>query len=102
MRFMKKNNYIKMAEMIVAFRVMPVDGEVEYSDLESAIKGVVEAYAEGTTKVLKIESEPAGFGMQACAFEIQLDETYGCEPLENELDALEVTGTVAVTKMDRL
>jgi translation elongation factor EF-1beta len=91
-----------MAEMIVAFRVMPVDGEVEYSDLESAIKKVVEAYADATTKILKIESEAAGFGMEACAFEIQLDETFGCEPLENQLNDLDVTGTVAVTKMDRL
>jgi translation elongation factor EF-1beta len=98
----KEKYYIKMAEMIVAFRVMPVDGEVEYSDLESAIKGVVEAYADGTTKIKSIASEAAGFGMEACAFEIQLDEKYGCEPLENSLDDLEVTGNVAVTKMDRL
>ena len=91
-----------MAEMIVAFRIMPVDGEVEYSDLESAVKGVVSAYAEGNIKIRSMESEAAGFGMEACAFEIQFDEKFGCEPLENELDALEITGTVAVTKMDRL
>lgn len=91
-----------MAEMIVAFRVMPVDGEVEYSDLESAVKKVVSAYAEGNIKIKEMASEAAGFGMEACSFEIQFDETYGCEPLENELDALDITGTVAVTKMDRL
>ncbi|NQZ84422.1 MAG: hypothetical protein HRU03_01770 [Nanoarchaeales archaeon] len=91
-----------MADVIVAFRVMPVDGEVEYSDLESAVKKVVEAYAEGKVDIRSMESEPAMFGMSSCIFEIQYDENFGCENLENQLDALEVTGTVSVTKMDRM
>ena len=88
--------------MIVAFRVMPVDGEVEYSDLESAIKEVVLKYADSNIKIKSMESEAAGFGMEACAFEIQFDENFGSENLENQLNDLEVTGNVAITKMDRL
>lgn len=87
--------------MIIAFRVMPVDGETEYSDLEKAVKETVEAYAEDV-KIKECVSEPAGFGMQAVAIEIQMDEKHGSEDLENQLNDLEITGDISVTKMDRL
>lgn len=88
--------------MILAFRVMPADGEVEYSDLEETVKNTVNEFVGSEVEFRILQSEPAGFGLQACAFEFQVDETLGSEGLENMLNDLEIVGEANVTKMDRL
>lgn len=90
-----------MADMIVAFRVMPEDGETDYSVLESKVKETVETYNE-TVKVKSISEEGVGFGLKAVAIEFQIDETYGSEELENKLAEIPEAGEVNLTKMDRL
>ncbi len=90
-----------MANMILAFRVMPEDGEVEYQALEAAVKDTVENYHE-SVQVRSINEEPVGFGLKAVACEIQIDEVCGCEDLEEKLAALTEVGEVTITKMDRL
>jgi translation elongation factor aEF-1 beta len=90
-----------MADMIVGFRVMPVDGEVEYEALETKVKQIVENYHE-SVRVRSLGPEPVGFGLRAVSFEIQIDEVCGTEDLENKLSDLEETGEVSITKMDRL
>lgn len=90
-----------MADMIVAYRVMPTDGEVEYSELEALVKSKVEGYKDDVT-IKEIKSEPVGFGLQAVAVEFQMDENHGSEELENSLADEELVGEVTVTKMDRL
>ena len=90
-----------MADMIVGFRIMPEDGEVDYSVLENKVKELIENYHE-SVQVRSIEADPVGFGLKAVSIEIQIDEVCGTEDLENKLDEIEESGEVTITKMDRL
>ena len=90
-----------MADMIIGFRVMPEDGEVEYSELESSVKDVIENYHD-SVKIKELGAEGVGFGLQAVACDIQIDENCGSEELENKLADLPLSGEVTITKMDRL
>lgn len=87
--------------MIVEYRVMPEDGEVEYSELESKTKETVENYKDDVT-VLEVNEEPVGFGLKAVKIKFQMDENHGSEELENQLADLAEVGEVTVTLMDRL
>jgi len=90
-----------MADMIVQYRVMPEDGDVEYSTLEKITKETVEAYSE-TVKIKEIGSVGVGFGIEAVVVKFQIDENCGSEALENNLIALAEVGDVNVELMDRL
>ncbi|MFT4244659.1 MAG: hypothetical protein ACMXYB_04380 [Candidatus Woesearchaeota archaeon] len=90
-----------MANMILEFRVMPEDGETEFSELESSVKEVISNYHE-SVKVRIIEPQNVGFGLQAVRVEIEIDENCGSEDLENKLADLELAGEVNLLKMDRL
>ena len=90
-----------MADMIVVYRVMPEDGEIEYSVLEEATKKVVEAYDENL-KIKEIGPKEVGFGLKACSVKVQFDENLGSEPLENQLNELPEVGDVVIELMDRL
>lgn len=90
-----------MANMILEFRVMPEDGETDYQVLEDSVKNVVEHY-DDSLKVRVIEPQNVGFGLQAVRVEIELDEKYGSEDLENKLGEIEQAGEVNLLKMDRL
>ena len=90
-----------MANMILEFRVMPEDGETQYSELESSVKDVINNYHE-SVKVKIIEPQNVGFGLQAVRVEIEIDENCGSEDLENKLSELELAGEVNLLKMDRL
>jgi translation elongation factor aEF-1 beta len=87
--------------MIVSFRVMPEDGETDYSVLEAKVKETVETYDE-SVKIKSISEEGVGFGLKAVAIEFQIDEVHGSEDLENKLAAIPEAGEVNLTKMDRL
>lgn len=87
--------------MIVAFRIMPEDGEVEYSELESSVNELVSNYHE-SVEIKSLNAEGVGFGLQAVAVEIQIDENCGTEELETKLSELSLSGEVTITKMDRL
>lgn len=87
--------------MVVEFRVMPEDGEVEYSDLEASVKETVENYSE-TVKAVEVREDPVGFGLKAVRIKFQIDENLGTEELENQLSDLSMVGEVNITLMDRL
>lgn len=89
-----------MADMMLEFKVMP-EGEVEYSEVESAVKSLVEGY-DTSVKIKEISSEPIGFGLEAVKIKFQLDENLGSEDIENKLNDLEIVGDVEITLMDRL
>ena len=59
--------------MIVVYRVMPNDGEVEYSKLEEVSKKTIEAY-DAKVQIKEIGPQGVGFGLQACKVKFQLDE----------------------------
>lgn len=87
--------------MIVEYRVMPEDGEVEYSDLETSVKSTVEGHAD-SVKVLEVREDPVGFGLKAVRIKFQMDENLGTDELEEKLSGLSQVGEVNVTLMDRL
>ncbi len=90
-----------MADMIVVYRIMPEDGEVEYSDLENVSKDIVESYHE-SVKVLEVGPQDVGFGLQAVKIKFQIDENCGSEDLENLLKENDIVGDVIIELMDRL
>ena len=87
--------------MILEFRVMPEDGETDYSELENQVKNIVENYHE-SVKIREIKAQSVGFGLQAVSVDIELDETCGSEDLENKLSDIDLAGEVNLLKMDRL
>lgn len=90
-----------MADMIVEYRVMPDDGEVEYSVLEEVVKKTVQAYDE-KLEIRKVESRDVGFGLKAVIINFRVDENKGSEALENSLNELPEVGDVIVELMDRI
>jgi len=89
-----------MAMMIVTYRVMPEDGEVEYSKLEEVTKSMIEGYHD-TAKIMELEEHEVGFGLKAVKVKFSVDENQGSEALENKLSELEEVGDVIVEAMSR-
>lgn len=90
-----------MADMIVEYRVMPEDGEIEYSVLEEVVKKTVQEYDEKLV-IRNIGSRDVGFGLKAVIVNFKVDENKGSEALENSLNELPEVGDVIVELMDRL
>lgn len=87
--------------MIIEYRIMPDDGEVEYDQLEKVVKETVGAYDE-KLEIRKVESREVGFGLKAVIINFRVDENLGSENLENQLNELKEVGDVIVELMDRL
>lgn len=92
--------YLKMAMMIITYRVMPEDGEIEYSQLESVTKEVVGAY-DASVKINSVVEHEVGFGLKAVRINLSVDENCGSEALEDKLKEQEVVGDVIVEAMSR-
>lgn len=90
-----------MANMMIVYRVMPEDGEVEYAQLEKVTKDTVSGYND-SVEVENVESVGVGFGLQAVKIKFQIDENCGSEELEEKLKELPEVGDVNVELMDRL
>ncbi len=90
-----------MADMIVVYRVMPDDGEIEYSILEKLVKETIENFND-SVKIKEINSHDVGFGLQAVKVKFQIDEKYGSEELEEKLKEIPEVGDVIIELMDRL
>ncbi len=86
--------------MIITYRVMPEDGEIEYSQLEEVTKKTVQAYDE-SVRINKVEAHNVGFGLQAVKINFSVDENKGSENLENQLKELEEVGDVIIESMSR-
>ena len=90
-----------MADMIVQYRVMPKDGDVDYGTLESEVKKVVLSYGKNV-EIKNVEPAPVGFGIEAVRIKFQMDENLGLENLEKQLMELDLVGELNVELMDRL
>ncbi len=90
-----------MADMIVQYRVMPRDGDVDYGTLESKVKNIVLSYGENI-EIKNVEPAPVGFGIEGVRIKFQMDENLGLENLEKQLMKLEIVGELNVELMDRL
>lgn len=90
-----------MADMIIVYRVMPEDGEVEYEHLESVTKDLV-ANFDNSVQVKEVGPQEVGFGLKAVKIRFQIDENCGSEALEEKLKKKEEIGDVVLELMDRL
>lgn len=89
-----------MAKMILTYRVMPEDGEMEYETLQQVVKDTMEAYDE-TLNINSLEAKNMGFGLQAVLVNFNIEETKGSEELEEKLKELPEVGDVVVESMSR-
>jgi translation elongation factor aEF-1 beta len=90
-----------MADMILRYKVMPEDSEIDYETLKKKVKEVVGSY-DDNLKIKEVKETDVGFGILACEIEFQVDENKGSEELEEKVSNLEEVGDVQVIKMDRL
>ncbi len=89
-----------MAMMIITYRVMPEDGEVEYSQLEKVAKECILKY-DSSVKINSVVEHEVGFGLKAVKINFSVDENKGSEPLEELLKELEEVGDVIIESMSR-
>ena len=87
--------------MLVIYRVMPEDGEVEFEVLKEKSLECIKAY-DSSVQVRQSDEADVGFGLKALRVTVQIDETKGSEELENTLRELDEVGDVIVESMDRL
>jgi translation elongation factor aEF-1 beta len=91
---------LKMAIMILTYRVMPEDGEVEYSQLENVTKKTIENF-DDSVKINSIEDHDVGFGLKAVKVNFSIDEKCGSEAVEEKLKEQEEIGDVIIESMSR-
>lgn len=89
-----------MAMMIMTYRVMPEDGEVEYSQLEEVTKSTLTNF-DKTVKINRTEERNVGFGLKAVIINFSVDEKYGSEAIEEKLKEQEAIGDVIIESMSR-
>jgi len=83
-----------MAEVIVTFRIMPKDVDVDLDKLEDKIKALV--------KPERIRREPIAFGLVALNATKLIPESGGeLEMVENKIKSIEGVGGVEVTEVTR-
>lgn len=62
-----------MANIVITFKVMPEDLDVDLKKMEEDIKSVIRKYAD----VGKVEIEEVAFGLKALKFIVVVDESKG-------------------------
>lgn len=83
-----------MAEVIVTFRILPKDVEVDLDKLEDKIKSIV--------KPQKIQREPIAFGLVALNVTKLVPDAAGeLEEVENKIKSIEGVGQIDVTEVTR-
>ena len=87
-----------MADVIVTFKIMPENLDVDLKKLEKDIKEVITIYAE----VGKVETEEIAFGLKALKFIVIVDESKGgTDILEDNMRNVEGVSSVEVTDVRR-
>jgi elongation factor 1-beta len=83
-----------MAEVMVTFKVMPTNVNVNLAVLEGKIKNII--------RPERIEREPIAFGLVALkVIKIIPDEGGVLEEIENKIKSIENVGEVEVVEMGR-
>ncbi len=83
-----------MGEVIVSFKVMPADININLNELEERIKKEISPQ--------KIEREPIAFGLVALKVTKLVPEESGeLEKIENKIKSLEGVGEVEVVEISR-
>ena len=85
---------IFLGEVIVNFKVMPADADVDISKVESEIKSKI--------KIKEIEKEPIAFGLNALKVTTVVEDSEGAaDKVESELRSIDGVGEVEVTSVSR-
>lgn len=88
-----------MATVLITFKIMPENPEVNLMEIESQAKTKITEYG---AKIIKTEQEPVAFGLKALKISIAMDEKKGnTEPLENNLKEINGVMNVEVTDVRR-
>ena len=72
-----------MANVIITLRIMPSEAESDISQIESAVKILVNNFSGNTSA--RIEIEPIAFGLNAIKVMFTVDENKSLEILENSI-----------------
>ena len=87
-----------MADVIITFKIMPEDLEVDLKRVEKEVGDLLSKYA----KVGKIEVEDVAFGLKCIKFIVIYDESKGdTEFLEDNLRNVDGVNSVEVTDVRR-
>jgi len=73
---------LKMARVIVVFRVMPKGLKINLVSLQEILENKIKEFGGN---VGKVETEPIAFGLNAIKLFVILDESKGTDELEKEL-----------------
>ena len=87
--------------MIVTFKIMPRDDDVDITLLENEVKKICLDYGL-EVQIVNSEIVEMSFGIKAVNIKIKFDETLGTSNLEDNLNKLETVSSVEVLKMDRI
>ena len=90
-----------MADMIVEFKIMPEDSDVDIKVLEEEVKKISLDY-DSKLQVRKSGTVDMSFGIKAVVIEVRFDENLGSSNLEDNLNDCDKVSSIEVLKMDRL
>jgi translation elongation factor aEF-1 beta len=90
---------IKMAQMVVTFKIMPESPDVSLEDIKKSAEAKIKSYV-GNGEI-RFEEEPIGFGLVSLKLLFAIDEEKSLDELENDLQKLEGISSVEVVDMRR-
>ena len=89
---------IKMAKIVVTFKIMPKNVKIDFSSLEKGIEAVIKKHSDQ----FKSEKEPIAFGLTALKFTFVWDEAKGgTDQLEKEVKKVKGVASVDVIDVRR-
>ena len=90
---------IKMADVVITFKIMPEGLDVDLNKIVNSIKKVVKKFGGD---VGRVEEEPVAFGLKALKIIFVIDENKGStDDLEEEISKLKGVKSVNVVDVRR-
>jgi len=90
---------IKMADVVITFKIMPEGLDVDLNKIVNSIKKVVKKFGGD---VGRVEEEPVAFGLKALKIIFVIDENKGStDELEEEISKLKGVKSVNVVDVRR-
>ena len=91
---------IKMAQVVVTIKIMPISPETDLDNIESQAKTKIIDFSQ--TKEIKTEQEPIAFGLKAVKIIFVMDESKGStDPLEENIKKIDGVNSVEVIDVRR-
>jgi translation elongation factor aEF-1 beta len=86
------------AYVVLTYRVMPTSPDVDMAHLQKDLHAVLAKEAKGEPK---FEIKPFAFGLKALEVTFMLDETKGCDAIEDEMKKVHHVENIEVLRLDR-